>query len=237
VPDRVLLVDVVQVVGRDEREVEVLRQVEQIVADPLLDREAVLHQLAEVVLRTEDVAQFRRGGDRIRVLAQPQVGLDLTGGTARGGDQALAVGVEQFAVDARLVEEALEAGLGAELEQVVHALGGLREQRHVGERATAGDVVAAAVAPLDAAAFEPRSLGRDVGLEPDDRLDPVGLGLLVELVGPVEIAVIGDRHRRHLHLRTAGHQVGDSGRTVEHRILRMHVQVDERVLGISRPAL
>ena len=56
----VLGVGVVQVVGRQQRQVEVLRELQQVVLDAALDVEAVVHELAEEVLRAEDVAVVRR---------------------------------------------------------------------------------------------------------------------------------------------------------------------------------
>ena len=63
-----------------------------------------------------------------------------------------------------------------EPEQVVHALGGLREQRHVGVGAARRDVVGAAVVEVDALALEAGDVGGGVGLHADDRLDPRRLG-------------------------------------------------------------
>ena len=88
-------------------------------------------------------------------------------------DQAAGVLGEQLAVGARLVEEALHAGPAGEPEQVVHALGGLGEQRHVGVGAGPADVVVAAVVPADPLLLEAGGVGREVGLHADDRLDPV----------------------------------------------------------------
>ena len=98
---------------------------------------------------------------------------------------------EQLAVHPRLLEEAVAPGAGGEPEQVVHALGGLREQRHVGVGAAGRHVVRAAVVEVDALALEAGDVGGEVGLDADDRLDPGGLGLLVELVGAEHVAVVG----------------------------------------------
>ena len=77
---RVVLVRVVQVVGGDQREVEVLREPQQVGHDPPLDAEAVVHDLGEVVVLAEDVAELgRRLAGRV-VLAEPQPGLHLAAG-------------------------------------------------------------------------------------------------------------------------------------------------------------
>ena len=166
---------------------------------------------------------------RLVVAAEPQVGLHLPRRAAGGGDQALGVGLQQLAVGARLVEVALQRAARAQPEEVVHPLGGLRPQRHVGEGAAAGDVVPAAVAPADALALAAVGLGGDVGLEADDRLHAGPLGRLVELVGAEEVAVVGHRDRRHAHLGRALEQVADARGAVEHRVLGVDVEVDEGV--------
>ena len=224
---------IVQVVGGDQRQVQLARDLEQVVADPALDRQAVVHQLHVVVPGAEDVAELGRAGDRLVVLAEPQIGLHLTRRAAGGGQQSLRVGLQQFAVHPRLVEVALQRGQRAQPEQVVHPGGVLAPQRHVGEGPAARHVVAAralgAVAPADPLAFRAMRLGRQVRLDADDRLHAAGLRGLVELEGAEAVAVIGDRDRRHAHLLAALEQIGHPGRTVEHRVLRVHVEVDERI--------
>ena len=136
---------------------------------------------------------------------------------------------EQLAVGARVLEEAVAPGAGREPEQVVHALGGLAEQRHVGVGAAAGDVVGAALVEVDALALEPADVGREVGLHADDRLHPGGLALAVELVGAEHVAVVGHRHGRHAQLGGALGEVLQPGRAVQHGVLGVHVQVREVV--------
>ena len=192
--------------------------------------EAVVHQLEEVVVPAEDVLVVRGDLPGRVVVAVAQVHLHLAGRAAGRADQALAVLGQQLAVDARLLEEAVAPGAGAEPEEVVHPLGRLAEQRHVRVGAARADVVGAAAVEVDALALEAADVGREVGLDADDRLDPGVLGLLVELVGPEHVAVVGHRHRRHPELRRPLGQLRQPRRTVEHGVLGVHVQVDERVL-------
>ena len=138
---------------------------------------------------------------------------------------------EQLAVHPRLLEEAVAPGAGAEPEQVVHPLRRLAQQRHVRVGAARADVVRAAAVEVDALALEPGDVGREVGLDADDRLDPGGLGLLVELVGPEHVAVVGHRHRRLAQLGGPLGQLGQARGAVEHGVLGVHVQVDEGVLA------
>ena len=117
----VLGAHVVGVVGGDRRDRQVLAQPQQPVADAGLDVEAVVHQLEEVVLRTEDVAEVGRGLAGLVVVADAQPRLDLARGAAGGADEAAGVLGEQLAVGARLVEVALQRGARGEPEEVVHA--------------------------------------------------------------------------------------------------------------------
>ena len=227
---RVLAVDVVGVVGRQQRDLQVLGEPEQAVADAVLDVEPVVHQLEEVVLPAQDVLEVAGGLAGGVVVAVAQVHLHLAGRAPGRADDALAVLREQLAVHARVLEEAVAPGAGREPEQVVHALGALREQGHVRVGTPRGDVVGAAVVEVDALALEPGDVGREVRLDPDDRLDPGGLRLLVELVGPEHVAVVGHRHRRHPELGGALGQRSQPRRTVEHGVLGVDVEVDEGVL-------
>ena len=220
---------VVQVVGGDHRQVEVAAQAQQPVADPGLDVEPVVHQLEVEVAGTEDVNEFGGAGPGLLVVADPKPGLDLAGRAAGRGDQAAGVLRQQLAVGARLVEEAFERRARREPEQVVHSSGVLGEQRHVSERATAGDVVLSPVRPAHPGPVVAGGIRGEVGLHADDRFDARGRGLLVEVVGTEDVAVVGHRQGRHAHALDLGEQFGQPRGAVEHRVLGMDVQMHERV--------
>ena len=127
-------------------------------------------------------------------------------------DHAIRVAVEQLGVDARLAAaEALqEAGRG-ELDEVAKAGLGGRQQ---------GEVVA-----LDAL-IGAAPIVDQVGLESDDRLDPVRLARLVVLDRAVHHAVVGEPERGHPQLRRPGGQAIDLAGAVEQRVLAVDVEVD-----------
>ena len=109
--------------------------------------------------------------------------------------------------------------------------GGLAPHRHVGVRAGTGHVVALLIrrAPLHAGLVAAVRAGRDVRLESDDRFDAGRVRRLVELERGEGVAVIGHRDGRHPVVRSGlGHR-RDLRRPVEHRVLAVHVQVDEGV--------
>jgi hypothetical protein len=189
----------------------------------------VVHQLDEVAVASEDVAEIGRRLARLLVPPEPHQRLHLAGGAAGRRHDPVGVLLEQLAVHPRLVELTLDRGQRRQPEQVVHARGRLGEHRDVGVCAAARHVVDAAVAPLHAASLRPVRSRRQIGLDADDRPDSTGFRRRVELVRPEHVAVIGDRDCRHLHPRRLVEQLRDPRRPVEHRELGVDVQVHERV--------
>ncbi len=221
--------DVVAVVGGQRRNAQLAADLEQPVADPLLDGQPVVHQLEAVVVGAEDLAPLGRRLQRLAVMPQAQPGLHLPRGAAGGGDDALGVFGDDLGVHPRpLAELALERRQRGQLEQVAQAGGRLGHHRHVRVGAAAGDVVGllAGVTPQDPPGVEPRR-GRDVGLDADDRLD-AGLGRrVVELAGAEHVSVVGHPDRGHLQPVHLGEHRRDLRGTVQHRVLGVVMQVHE----------
>ena len=227
---RVVRVGVVQVVRGQAGQAQLLLEPEEVFLHLLLDADAVVHQLAEEVVAAEDVAVVARGLAGVGVAVPLQQPLDLARRAAGGGDDPLAVGLEQLAVHAGLVVVALQRRERREPEEVVHPLGVLGQQRHVGVHLTRVVVADRLPAEGGALALVPGAR-REVALHADDRLDAVRLGLAPELVGAEDVAVVGHRQRRHPHPGRLGEQGVQPRRTVEHRELGVGVQVDETVAG------
>ena len=194
----------------------------------------MVHQLGVEVLLAEDVLEVGRRLARPVLLAGAQPHVDLARGAAGGGDEARAVALEQVAVEARLAVLPLEAGERGDPEEVVHALGGAGQQRHVRIRglAAVGPAVALlveeVVAEVEGRAVEPGA-GRVVALHADDRLHAGAGRLLVEVVGAEDVAVVGHRQGRHPLRGGRRRHLGQLGRAVEHRVLGVDVQVRERI--------
>ena len=64
-------VRVVQIVGSDDRQVEVAAQSEQVLTHPRLDVETVVHQLEEEVAGAEQITELSGAGARLLVVADP----------------------------------------------------------------------------------------------------------------------------------------------------------------------
>ena len=232
----VFLPRVVAVVGDDRRDVQLLRDVEQAVADPRLDLEAVVHQLEEVVLRAEDVAPLGGGLERLFFLAEPEPGLHLARRAAGGRHQAPGVLADELLVRAGpLGEPAFGERPRRDLEEVEQALLVLGPDRLVHVGAGRGDVVLLLVrlAPQDLAGIV-AAFRCDVGLDADDRGDAGVHGLPVELGGAEQVAVVGHRHVRHAQGLDLFEQVLEPRRAVQHRVLGVHVQVSVRKVPLGR---
>src|SRR5215217_4984086 len=72
---------------------------------------------------------------------------------------------------------------------------------------------------------------RYIDLAAHDGLYASLLGLLVELDGAIHHPVVSERDARHVLVLGKGDEVPDPARPVEHRILRMTVQVGEYPAG------
>ena len=68
----------------------------------------------------------------------------------------------------------------------------------------------------------------EVGLDADDRLDPVLVAGLVVLHGAVHHAVVGEPERRLIERGGALCQRVDAAGAVEHRVLGVNMEVDGR---------
>jgi hypothetical protein len=78
---------------------------------------------------------------------------------------------------------------------------------------------------------------RHVQLGPEHGLDALLLALLVEVEDPVHVAVIGDPDRRLSVRHRRADDVGDARRAVQHRVLRVDVEVGEAVRHPVAPPL
>ena len=151
-------------------------------------------------------------------------------------DDAVRPALERRAVHARLVVEALDERVGAQLDEVAPAGLVLGEQHQV--EAAVGDAERLFVAPIarreQLAAGARHAVGRDVGFDAEDRLDPRLLAGDVELDGAEQVPVVGERDRVHVERVHALDQLGHAIAAVEERILRVEMQVDETGRGGRR---
>ena len=67
----------------------------------------------------------------------------------------------------------------------------------------------------------------DIDFAADDRLYAVGCGLVIEIRGGEKIAMIGDGYSRHPAAGSLGCQFADLAGTVEKRIIRVEMKMNE----------
>jgi hypothetical protein len=176
----------------------------------------------EVILAAEDFDEAAARGARVGVVAGEEA-LRHEGGEAAGeADEPGGVLRERLEVGPRLVIEALEVGVGDELEEVLVAGEVLGEQAEVEDGFA---LVVGAALLLEARSFD------EVELAADERLDALGLGGVVELDRAVEIAVIGEGDGGHAELDRAVHQPVDPAAAVEQAVVGVDVEVDEVFVG------
>ena len=212
---RVAFVEVVRIVGRDQRDVQLAGDLDQALVDDLFFRHPVTHHF-DVEAISEDLFEDLRVLLRGRVVVLEQGRGDQTGHAARKDDEALVVLGQQVQIDPGLIVVALQEALGDERGQIPVADQIGRQQ---------GDVGLVADRPVEPAA---RS---DVGLASDDRGQLMVAGLVVELHRAVHDAVIGQRDRPGAALIRALAERFDAACPVQQRVLGMDVEVDELTHG------
>ncbi len=178
---------------------------------------AVILELDEEVLAPEDVLEPRRRGERGLVVTLQDQLRDEAAEAATRRDDALVVLLEQLPVAARLVVVAVEVRGAVDLDEVAVALVRRREHREV------EDLVVGALGP-----FEARRVG-EVALHPEHGRDAGIVRRPVELEDPVHVAVIGDPHRGLTVGGRGGDDLVDARGTVEHGVLGVEMEVDERI--------
>ena len=224
--------DVVAVVGGQQRGPQPFGDLDQLGVGAVLFGDAVILDLDEQVVASEDVLEppsLFEG--RVEALVHQRLE-DVAAKAAGGGDDALGVLRQQLPIEAGLVVVALEKRLRAQLDEVFVAGVVLGQQGQVVvELATAVDLASRVVDPSPPRRPLETAVVGHVGLGADDRVDALGLGLLVEVEHPVHVAVIGDAQARLAVGSGGGDDLADAGRAVEHRELGVLVEVNER--GIS----
>ena len=221
---RVVVHEVVDVAGGDERQAGRLGELRELRVDPHLLLEARVLDLDVGLVAPEDLDEPVEVGGGVGGAVLLERLADAAGEAAGKDDEPLRVPLEQLPVDARLVVVALEVAERGELDQVRVALVGLREDGQV-----------------RVALLLPPAVIADIDLAAHDRLDPLLPGLALELDRARKRAVIGERDCRHPELCGPRGERRDAAGSVEDRILGVDVEMDEVGLGHwglhSTPAL
>ncbi len=228
---RVALVRVVAVIRREQRRVDRPRDLHELRVRPVLVRDAVVLELDEEAVAPEDVLEPARDRERTRVVVLEQRLEHLAPEAAGGRDDPFVVVLEQLPVHLGLLVVALEVRAARELDEVAVAGQRLRQRGQVVVRLAPALDLAPGV--VDLAVATRRALGAVlvglVELGPDDRDDPDLAGGLVHVEDAVHVAVVRDAERGLAVRRRGRDHVADPRGTVEHRVLGVHVEMDERL--------
>ena len=215
---RVLLLDVVDVVGGHALEPELLRPGNELAIDLGLLRDAVVLELEIEVSRPEGLLEeIDRVPGALQVVLQDGLG-DLAGEASAEADEPLSMGGQQLLVDAGLVVVALEMRRGDQLDQVLVADLVPGQQHEV--------MVHVAHAARALLLLEARP-GGDIHLAAQDGLDARLLGRRVEFDRPEHVAVVGHGQRGKIQLFGPGHQPVETAGGIEQRELGVQVQMGE----------
>ncbi len=221
----VLLLEVMGIARRHQRQAEIVGDIDGAFRAAFLDVEAVVLDFdVEIVLENPmkplgGIAGFVQliEEDKIAELARRATGK---------ADDAGGVGFEHLLVDARDVVVAFEVRDRRHFDEVLEADEVLGEQR---------EVIARFAALFHGAVGAVR--GGDVRLIADDGVQPGVLAFLVEFDGPEEIAVIG--HGDGVHAKRFGErdQLRHPARAVEQAVMRVAMQMNEGAVGHGRIVL
>ncbi len=213
---RVLAPHVVRVVRQHEGEPEFLGELDDAPVHLVLLRDPVVLQFEPVPV-AEHAGVPLRGAFRVVVALVLEVAGDLAGEARGQTDEALGVLLEDRVIDPRPPVEALRVADRGELDEV-RVTGPVRGEQDEVRVVGRGARLHLAGAPVAV---------RDVGFAADDRRDALRAGLLLELPGAEQVAVVGEGERGHAERDRPVDQIVDPVRAVEQRVLAVRVKMNE----------
>ncbi len=209
-------VDVVHVVGGDQRNLQVAGDVHQSAVDVGEFGEALVILQFQVEAIGAEYVAIPGGGFpgavQQAILNKPR---DFAGAARAERDKPLGVGREVLLVNAGLVVEPFQLGGGGDFQQVLVALIIAGQEHQM-------------VGPL---VFAPRAgmhgVGREVNLAAEDGLHAGGVAFFVELNDAEQCAVVGERHGGHAQFRRALGERIHFGKPVKEGVFAVHVKMNE----------
>ena len=204
------------VVGCNQLDVQLARDLDQQRIDVLLIPDSVILQL-DIVVLPEQVLKLL--GKRLGVVVSvgEQQLRDLPRKAGREAHDPLRVLLEQLHVDPGLVVETVCECQGVQLDDVLISPFVLCQQHQMEKAPILGIVALHVVAHVE--------------LTTDDGLDSVRLGLLVKFKRSEHVSVIGDCHGREIALFTGVPDALNARRTVQQAVFGMKMQMYERFHG------
>ncbi len=219
---RVRPVDVMHVVGRDQRNAGFLRKRHQRAVHLQLLGKPVVLQLQIEVSPAHDGVQPQRERPCTRHVPIEDGVWNVAGQTGGHGDEPLVARLEQRVIDARLVVKTVDKALGHQLHEIPVAGVILRQQHQmplIGIRPRI-----AVEAGTGGRVYLTANDGRDAGC-------PAGL---VEIHDAIKHAVVRDGQMGHAQFLRPRHQRPHTRGAVEQAEFGMHMQMGERDLFVLR---
>ena len=204
---RIAFIDVMNIIRCDELQPEFLRELDQLLVDLRLFRNAVILQFKEKIFRAQRLFEPVHCAARpVNLILHDQIRY-FAGETARHGNQAFLVRGENFFINARLVIIALQVRGGRELDKIFVASLVLREQTEM--------MIDIASATSTAGFLFQPAAGCDVNLAADDGLDAFRARSLIKINRAVHRAVVGDGERGKFQFMRLVHQPVQTAGTIE----------------------
>ena len=211
---RVLAAQVMRVVGRHQRNVQLPLQPEQRLVNLLLVLQPLVLNFEKEIALAENILVLLRHAPRLLIPPGHQFLAQLPAQAAGKPDQPLRMFGEIALADARLAIEPVQRGLRGNPDQVPVALFVLGQHQQV--------VVVVALARRAVVLVL-----RDIKLAAQNRLDPLGLRRIEEVHRAVDIAVVGHGDRLLAERGDAVHELVDVASAVQQRVLGVQMQVRE----------
>ena len=177
--------------------------------------------LDEIVFLAEDFHEAAAGAAGVLPAVVEEVLGHERGKAAGEADQSLGVQSQGLQVGARLVVHALQVGIRYQLEEVLVSGGVTREQAEVED----------ALALVGASRALQARASREVEFAADERLEALGLGLVVELDRAVQIPMVGEGEGLHPQPGGAVHQAVDTASAVQQAVVAVDMEMDEIGVG------
>ncbi len=222
------MLQIVAIVGGDQRDSRFAREADDFRIDLLLDFQSLVLNLQEEIPFSKDVAQAISGFARLIRLFFHQILGNGSAQACRQRNQTTAVLRQQVIVDARLVIKTFEVSRRDQLDQIAVAFRAFAQQHQVIRAALPwfGRVSVGGIALRRLAAIVAAALGH-IHFAPDDRLDAARLGGVVEGLRGKKISVVGDGHCGHLAARRFIDDLFKVARPIQQTVVRVQMQVNE----------
>jgi len=193
---------IVAIVRGNKRDARLAGELDEVAVDARFNFQALILDLQEETAFPENVAEAARVGAGLLVLFEEKSVRNLAAKAGGERDQTSAMLREKIVVHPGLVVEAFEETRRDELDEVSVAFFILTQENEVIRTLCLGAAVLVTV-------------GRDIHLAADNRLDAVRRGLMEKIRSSEQIAMVRDSHGRHPLARGFRRELADFTRPVE----------------------